>query len=328
MTNKAFALIAATLAALPLPAAAMSVTSRIALADGGWDYASIDSSSNRLFVARTDGVATVDLATKAVTPQLVRAQRTHAALVVPGTMIGVVTSTTSGGAMLFDATTGKVTADIKTGPKPDAATYDIATKSLLIMDNKDGTVTVVDPAAGKVTGTIAVGGALEFAVTDNHGRLYVNVEDKNALATVDIRTRTVVRTTPLIGCDEPSGLALTNGGVLIAACANGVAKTIDAKSGKLLADIAIGPRPDAVLYDSTRERAYVPSGGDGTLTVIDTKGHAALKIDSVATQKGARTGAVDPKTGTVYLPVAHYEAEVGGARPKMIPGSVEVLVVN
>lgn len=326
--TKLVALLAAALAVAPLPAAAMSVTSRISLADGGWDYVSVDPASNRLFVARGDGVATIDLATKAVTPQLVAATRTHAALVIPGTTIGAVTSTADGGVMLFDAATGKVTADIKTGPKPDAATYDLATKSLLVMDNKDGSVTIVDPASGKKTGTVAVGGALEFAVTDNHGRLYVNVEDKNTLVTVDIKSRAVVRTIPLTGCDEPSGLALTKSGVLISACSNGVAKAIDAKSGKPMADIAIGAGPDAVLYDATRDRAYVPGGRDGTLTVIDTKGHAARKIATIATQKGARTGAVDPATGTVYLPVARYEAAVGDARPKAVPGSVEMLVIN
>ena len=326
--TRLFALLAVTLATLPLPVAAMSVTARIPLADGGWDYVSVDPASNRLFVARGDGVATIDLATKTVTPRLVAAGRTHAAFIIPGTTIGIVTNTVDSGVMLFDATTGKVTADIKTGPKPDAAVYDPATKSLLVMDNQDGSVTIVDPVAGKKTGSIAVGGALEFAATDGKGHLYVNVEDKNALAMVDIRSRRVLRTTPLTGCDEPSGLALTKDGVLISACSNGVAKVTDAKSGKPMADIVIGPRPDAVLYDAARDRAYVPSGGDGTLTVIDTKGHAARRIASVATQKGARTGAVDPATGTVYLPAARYEAPVGDARPKTVPGSVEMLVIN
>lgn len=327
MRNKTLAVILAAVL-LPLPAAAMSVTQRIALADGGWDYTAFDATGHRVFLARTDGVTTIDTGTGKVTEQFVAAQRLHAAFVIPGTMIGVLTSTTAGGAMLFDATSGKVTATIKTGPKPDAAIYDASSKMVLVMDNKDGSVAIIDPAAGTLAGTIAVGGALEFAAVDGHGHLFVNVEDQNALAMVDIAKRTVVRQAKLTGCDEPSGLAYTTGGVLIAACANGVAKVVDAKSGKEMADIAIGPRPDAVLYDATRDRAYVPSGGDGTLTVIDTHGHGATKIDSVATARGARTGAVDPATGAVYLPAARYEAAVGGARPKLIPGSVELLVVK
>jgi DNA-binding beta-propeller fold protein YncE len=317
------------LATLPLPAAAMSVAQRIALPDGGWDYLSFDSAGNRVMIARTDGVATIDAATGAVVPQLVAAGRLHAAFVIPGTTIGVLTSTTSGGAMLFDAGTGKVTAEIKTGLKPDAAIYDAGSKLVFVMDNKDGTIAVVDPVAAKLVGTVAVGGALEFAAVDGHGHVFVNVEDKSELAMVDIAKRTVVRRTKLTGCEEPSGLAYTTDGVLIAACANNVAKSVEAKSGKVLADIAIGPRPDAVLYDAARDRAYIPSGGDGTLTVIDTaRGHAPHAIDKVATQTGARTGAVDPKTGTVYLPTARYEPAVAGARPKVVAGSVEILVVR
>ncbi|MGI4878192.1 MAG: hypothetical protein ACRYG4_11985, partial [Janthinobacterium lividum] len=293
-------------------AGAMTVDKRIAGADGGWDYASVDPGSNRLFVARTDGVMTIDLATGAVTPQLVAAGRTHAVFVIPGTSIGVVTSTVSGGALLFDATTGVVTATIKTGKKPDAAVYDPKTRMVYVMDNSEGTVSIVDPHAARLAGTIIVGGTLEFAALDGHGHLFVNVEDRSQLAMVDLATRKVVRRTALTGCDEPSGLAATTAGVVISACANGVAKAIEAQSGRLRPDIAIGLHPDAVLYDAIRNRAYIPSGGDGTLTVIDTAGRAAPRaVSTVTTQKGSRTGAVDPATGTVYLPGARFAAAVG-----------------
>jgi hypothetical protein len=47
------------------------------------------------------------------------------------------------------------------------------------------------------------------------------------------------------------------------------------------------------------------------------------------TQIGARTGAVDLATGRVYLPAARYSApSAQGERPKMVPGSFEVLVVG
>ncbi|QXQ07634.1 YncE family protein [Sphingosinicellaceae bacterium] len=321
-----------TLAMLSLASVAlgaMTVQKRIAGADGGWDYASVDAGSNRLFVARTDGVMTVDLATGAVTPQLVATGRTHAAFVIPGTSTGVVTSTVAGGALLFDAVTGAVAATIKTGAKPDAALYDPATRMVYVMDNSGGTVSIIDPKAAALVGTIMVGGALEFAALDGHGHLFVNVEDRNELVMIDLATRKVMRRTALTGCDEPSGLATTKGGVLISACANGVAKTIDARSGRLLADITIGLHPDAVMYDAARDRAYIPSGGDGTLTVIDTTGKSTPRaVAVVATQKGSRTGAVDPATGTVYLPGARFAAAVGSERPKAVPGSFEVLAVR
>ncbi len=324
----------AVLACIALPAVAqtttapgMIVSKRIAGPDGDWDYASVDPASHRLFVARGDGVMTVDLGTGAVTPQLVAAGRTHSAFVIPGSNTGVVTSSTSGGTYLFDATTGKVTADIKTGQKPDAAVYNPDDKMLYVMNAGDGVISIIDPIAAKQVAKIVIGGALEFAALDGKGHLFVNIEDKNELATIDLKTRTVLRRTKLAGCEEPSGLAYTKGGALISSCGNGVATVVEARSGRQLASVAIGAHPDAVLYDAGRDRAYVPAGGDGTLTVIDTSS-VPRAIGTVLTQKSARTGAVDPATGNVYLPAARYAPAVGTARPQSEPGSFEVLVVS
>ena len=50
-------------------------------------------------------------------------------------------------------------------------------------------------------------------------------------------------------------------------------------------------------------------------------------VETVKTQQGARSGAVDPKTGTLYLPTASYDLAPGGGRPTPRPGSFEILVV-
>ena len=309
-------------------ASAMTISRRIPGPDGGWDYASVDSEGHRLFVARGEGVQTIDLTTGVVTPMFVPGQRVHAALIMSGTGMGLSTNGTTNTATIFDAATGAIKATIPTGLKPDAAIWDAVARRAYIMNGKDGTVNILDPRAMKITGTVKVGGALEFAASDGAGRLYVNVEDKSEIAQIDLKSKKVIRRTKLKGCEEPSGLALTHQGTLIAACANGVAKVVDAESGRVLPDIAIGPRPDAVLYDGAHDRAYIPSGGDATLSVIDTSKAMPRKIDSVATQAGARTGAVDPATGNVYLPAARYGAKVAGEeRPKAVPGSFEVLVL-
>ncbi len=319
--------VAAAALAAPAMAPEPHVTARIAGADGGWDYASVDTASNRLFVSRSDGVMAVDLATGKVTPQFVPGARVHASFVIPGSNIGVSTNGTPNTATLFDARTGAVTATIKVGAKPDAATYDARSGTVWVMNADDGTASIIDPKAAKLVGSVSIGGALEFAVVDGKGHLFVNVEDKAEIAMVDIKARKVVRRTALPGCEEPTGLALTDSGVLIAACANGVAKTVAASSGKLLHDIAIGPRPDAVIWDARRKRAYIPSGGDGTLAVIDASNALPHIVAKVATQTGARTGAVDPATGKLYLPTARYDSS-GPGRPKAVPGSFEVLVVS
>lgn len=325
---KTVLLAASALALVTTSVSAASVIKRIQGVDGPWDYASIDPASNRLFVARGDGVMVADLATGAVTNTFVPGARVHAAFVMAGTGMGLSTNGTTNSVTLFDAKTGAVKAQIPVGEKPDAAVWDAAAHRAYVMNGKSGTVSIVDPDAAKVTGTVPVGGALEFAAVDGHGHLYVNVEDKSEIAFIDVAGRKVTRRVKLAGCEEPSGLALTRQGTLIAACANGIAKSVDSATGTVLGDIAIGPRPDATLYDAQRDRAYIPSGGDGTLSVIDTSAALPRKIDTVVTQTGARTGAVDPATGNIYLPAARYPASKGEERPKAVPGSFEVLVVG
>ena len=159
--------------------------------------------------------------------------------------------------------------------------------------------------------------------------MFVNLSDKGQIAEVDIANQSVMRTQPLEGCQHPTGLAYVSPGVLISACANGVAKLTRATDLQPLGQIAIGPRPDGAFADEARHRAYIPSGGDGTLAVIDTSGPLPRKVATVQTEIGARTGTVDPATGVVYLVGAKFgPPPAGGGRPTIVPGSVELLVIR
>jgi YVTN family beta-propeller protein len=311
------------------PAAEPSIVQRIAGPDGGWDLLSVDSAHHRLLVARSDGVMAVDLRTGAVTPKFVPATRLHAVLAIPYTNLGLATAGPSNSAILFDLATGTVRSEVPTGKNPDAAIYDPASRTVWVMNAGDGSATVVDPVQARVVATVPVGGALELPALDGRGHLFVNVEDKAEIAEIDLARRSVIRHIPLAGCEEPTGLAYIPSGVLISACANSVAKLVRASDGRLLGQIAIGPRPDGAFFDQARHRAYIPSGGDGTLTVIETRGRLPRAIARIATQAGARTGAVDAGTGRVYLPAARFGPPAApGQRPKMVPGSFEILVVG
>jgi YVTN family beta-propeller protein len=311
------------------PAAEPSVVQRIAGPDGGWDLLSVDAARHRLLVARSDGVMTVDLRSGKVTPGFVPATRLHAVLAIPHSRLGVATAGPSNRAILFDLATGAVRGEVPTGANPDAAIYDPVSRTVWVMNAGDGTVTVLDPVRGKAVATVQVGGGLELPALDGHGHLFVNVEDKAEIAEIDLVSRTVVRHIPLAGCEEPTGLAYVPSGVLISACANSVAKLVRASDGRPLGEIAIGPRPDGAFFDEVRHRAYIPSGGDGTLTVIETRGRLPRAIARIRTQTSARTGTVDVGTGKVYLPAARFGPPAApGQRPKMVPGSFEILVVG
>ena len=105
---------------------------------------------------------------------------------------------------------------------------------------------------------------------------------------------------------------------------------VSSTSGKVVASVAVGDEPDAAFYDAQRHLAYVPSGGKGTLSVLALRGPKDVAlVQTVQTRLGARTGALDPKTGRIYLPSAEYDAPAQpGGRPRMKPGSFAVLVVG
>jgi DNA-binding beta-propeller fold protein YncE len=324
---------ALALLALPLggaaPAKPLGIVQRIAGPDGGWDLLSVDANHRRLLVARSDGVMAVDLATGAVTPRFVPGARLHAVLAVPGSGLGLATSGQADAAILFDTGSGAVRAEVPTGANPDAAIYDPASRLVWVMNAKDGTASVIDPRAAKVVATVMIGGGLELPALDGRGHLFVNVEDKNELAEIDLKTRRVMRRIALTGCDSPTGLAYLPSGYLLSACANKVATLVRASTGKLEGTLAIGARPDGAFYDPVRRRAYVPAGGEGNLTVIDARGPRPRVVATVPTQTGARTGAVDPATGRVYRPTARFGPPAApGQRGKMVPGSFEILVIG
>lgn len=298
--------------------------------DGGWDFASVDEAAGRLYVARSDAVMTVDLASKTVTPALAPAHRAHAVLPLPGGKEIAETDGETGLTRFIDSATGAVTAEIATGAKPDAAFVDPATGLVVVMNAGDGMVALVDPATHKLAGKIEVGGGLEFGVADGKGLGYVNLEEKNAIAVVDLKARRLLKSIALPGCEGPTGLALVAGGTrLISACANKTAMIVDVAASRVVDSFAIGTDPDAVLADEKRGLAFIPCGGTGTLEVVDIKdGRHIRQIGTIKTQVGAKTGAIDPRDGRIYLPTATLAApEPGAKRGKPLPGSFVVLVL-
>jgi YVTN family beta-propeller protein len=297
--------------------------------DGGWDCASVDSDARRLYVAHGDAVMEVDLDTGKVNPRLVEGKRLHAVAPLPD---GKALSTNGGDdtATLFDAATGKVIAQIPTGKGPDFATYDPSSGLALVMNGRDGNITLIDPKSAKAVGAVDVGGRLEFATIDGHGRTYVNVADRGEIAVVDIAARKLATRYALPGCDEPTGLAIDpDSGVLVAACRDKTAIAMQSKDGKVLATLPIGERPDTVIFDAARKLFFIPCGEGNLAVIAENPGGAPAVIGTIPTASGARTGALDAKTGKLYLPTADFEAAPEGKkRHPVIPGTFRIVVVG
>jgi DNA-binding beta-propeller fold protein YncE len=295
--------------------------------DGGWDYASIDNQARRLYVAHGDAVMAVDLESGKVEPRVVEGKHVHAVLPLGD---GKVLSTNGAGntATLFEGTTGKVIASIPTGEDPDAAIVDPASGLVLVMDGHSGVVTLIDPKTAKSAGEITVGGTLEFAVADGHGKAYINIEDKGEIAVVDVNARKVLTRYKLPDCEEPSGLAFDpDTGVMVAACANKKAIALKMNDGAVVAALPISGHPDATIFDAKRKLFFIPCA-EGYLAIISA-GSVPNVLAAIPTAPGARTGALDSKTGKLYLPTADLAPPPAGQKhPGITPGTFRVLVVG
>ena len=305
------------------------VVDHISIPDGGWDYVSTDEAAGRLLVARTKGVMAMDLTSRQITPILVPGARVHGAIRLPNSPLAVSTNGETNNALLFDAITGAEVAAIATGTNPDAVWFEPKSGKIAVMNGKSQDVSLIDPATKAVTATIMVGGKLEFAASDGKGLLFINVEDKSEIAVLDVPSAKVLRRIKLPGCEDPTGLAYDAAlGALISVCGGGQVLVITPSDDKITATIPVGKGGDAVIYDEGRHLAFIPCGGAANLYTVKVEaGGKASLIATTPTQKGARTGAMDPKTGMIYLPVVKYDPPKDGGRPTPIPGSTELLVV-
>lgn len=304
------------------------ITERIAGPDGGWDYVSYDAGRDRVLVARTAAVTAIDLKTRTVNPAFAPAARGHAAFAVNGGAEVAITNGNANTVTFVDAVTGALLATVATGNGPDDAIVEPKTGLLLVMDHRGGTVTLVDAKSHTAVGTIAVGGVLEAAAVDGKGRVFVNVEDKNQIAVLDIPARRITARYDLPGCEGPTGIAYAAADKLLISSCDGVAEVVAADTGKVVRQIKIGHGADGVAYDAGRHLAFIPAGMAGTLSVISVRHGDATLIDTVETQKGARTLAIDTVHGRVFLPVARYVIPADGGRPTPTPGTFELLVVG
>ncbi len=314
----------------PTGASGLKVVSQTPGPDGSWDYATFDTARRRVLITHGTQVMTIDADTGKVTPEFAPGRHRHSALAVPGSDVVLTTNRGDSTARILDAANGKLLASIPTAKDTDGAVFDPSSGVVLVIDGDSGEITLVNPKTRTSPGSIAVGDALEFGAVDGHGKFYVNLVEKNQVAVVDIAARKVLARYDMPGCSHPTGLAYVAGERVIVACAGGSAKILDAATGKEIASFIIGARPDSVLYDPARNLAYIPSAISGTMVVIALSGPANnTVIDTVATHLGARTGAVDPKTGRIWLPAADYNLPAAaGERPRPKPGTFLVVELD
>lgn len=301
--------------------------------NGGWDWLTFDSETNRLYISHQTMVLVFDAQTQKVIGDINNTQGVHGITIAHPFNKGFISDGGDDSVTVFDLKTLKETARIKVGNRPDAVLFDSATNRVFVFNGGSKDCNVIDPATDKIIGSISPGGKPEFAVSDENGRIFVNLEDKSEIAVIDARKMSVIKTWSLSPGQEPSGLAIDKKNMrLFSVCSNGKMVVVDSNSGEVIATLEIGQGPDAAAFDPQLNLAFSPNGKDGTLTIVKQQSPQQYNvIQTVATVPGARTMALDPKTHTVYLVTAKPKAPAPGQpqprRRTYEPGTFELLIV-
>ena len=301
--------------------------------EGGWDYLFVDSAAQRLYVSRSTRVMVLNSDTGASVGEIANTNGVHGIAIAEDLGRGFTSNGRDNSVTIFDLKTLKSLGTVVTGKNPDAIIYDPASKRVFAFNGGSSNATVIDAADGKVAGTIDLGGRPEFATSDGKGMVYVNLEDKSQVVAIDSRKLEVKNHWPIAPGEEPSGIAIdAKHHLLFIVCSNKKAIVLNNESGKVVADIPIGSGPDAAGFDPETKLAF-SSNGEGTLTVISKLSDTKFSVmENVATQRGARTMALDPKTHKIFLAAAQYGETPAATtqnprpRPKMLPNSFVILV--
>jgi len=295
--------------------------------DTGYDYVHLDAESRQLFVAHGNRVEVLDADSGTKRGEISGMHGVHGIEIIPGTSIGFTSNGLDRSVTKFDAKTLQPIKVIKyLGLKPDALQYDPDTQKLYVVNGGGtGDVTVIEPKTGAIVATVELnGGKLEEIAFDGAGRAFVNDEERSVVHVFDTHTLKPLAVWSLSPGEAPTGMAIdAPHHRLFSACGNNKLVVLDTGTGKVVATPSIGSDPDGAAYDASSGRIFT-SNYDGTLSVLheDSPDHYAL-LQTVKTEPGARTLAVDGKTGSVFLPTAKKAAD-GRA---IVPDTFVVLVV-
>jgi DNA-binding beta-propeller fold protein YncE len=375
--------------------------------EGNWDYLTFDPVALQLYIAHGPTVQVIDVSAGTVAGEVKGLHDAHEIALDSNGQFGYVSDGPSNEVKVFDRRSFEIVASVPTGKNPRAMVFEPASRLVFVIcpdtapesrtprrtssgqrvsdSSIQSTVTVIDGDTQKQLANILLPGRLGFAQTDGKGMVYVNVTDRNQIASfnaqeIEARLRkpaakdasdgtksdgvksgasgagnptltvdwsdSTRETQPipralhvfrLQECQSPKSLSVDSTNQRIfAACDNMKMQVLNATNGDVLASLPIGAGTDAIGYDPSRGLIYASNGGGvGSLTIIRQHlSDSYAVIQELPTRARARTLAVNPVTGEVYLVtnVAGFDLThkggVGDLKPAALAGSFQVLVVG
>ena len=308
--------------------------------DGGWDYTNVDVENRRLYIARRSMPTKIFVYNLDTLEQVgtVDDASAHGAVIDPKTHHGF--ATTAGEITMFDSQTLKMIKKIKVDGNPDGAFFDAFNQRAYILSHPSPHITALNTKDGSIVKAFDIGGMPEQMASDGKGHLYVDVEDKENVAVIDAKTLEVTGHYDVTGKGGTcAGLAMdAKHRILFAACRmpqNMV--VLNADNGNVITTLPIGLGSDGAVFNPKTMEVF-SSQTDGTLTIIKENSPKDFVVEqTLKTMFGARTSALDTKTGHVIVISAEFGPPTaapadgkkkGGGRGPILPGSFTILMVG
>ena len=298
--------------------------------EGGWDYLTVDSEHKLLYVPRSTHTLVLDAHTGKTVADIPGQKRNHGVAIVPSAGRGFITDGADASVTVFDLKTYSVLGKIKAAEDADGVIYDSNSGKVLVVCGDAGVMIPISPdldvASGKADAPVELAGKPEFLASDNNGKAYINLVDKNQVAVVDTKTMKVINRWPTTPGGSPVGMSMdTARRRLFIGCRKPQKLIVmDANDGRVLSDLPIGAGVDATKFDGD----VFASCGDGTLAVVREIQGKFEVVQTVQTPRGARTMGLDAATHRLYLPTAELAPAEGQSRPRPKPGTFMVVVVS
>lgn len=279
--------------------------------NGGWDYLRIDEPRNRLFVSHDDRVHIIDLKTAQETGQIKNQHGVNHIMTLPQYNKGFISNGDNNTVYVFNYTTlDSITTININGDNPDPMCFDKFSKKLYVFCDNNLAV-IIDPTTTKVEGEIKLKGAPEFALPDDNGLIYNNLESTDAMNIIDVNKKAVIKTYKLPKNAAPTGMAADFKNNRLFIVCRGINKlaVVDSKSGKIITAVSITAKVDGVYFNKKSHRIFC-SGGDGILTIIEQRSKDEYTVlEKLQTKPGAKTMAFDERTNNIYLTSADFDKD-------------------
>ena len=278
---------------------------------GRFDYQSLDPTTGRLWIAHMgrNEVLAFDVRTRRVVLRVPRMTRVTGIRAAPAQRRVFAALSGSREVAVLDGGDGTVLARVPGGRFPDGLAYVPDAGKLYVSDEYGQQELVIDVPAASPRRPIPLGGEVGNTQYDSVSRrIWVAVQTRGELASIDPSADSVVERVPLPGIEHPHGFYLdaVHRLAYVTGEENARLAVVDLREHRIVGLYPVAEGPDVLDFDPSRRRLYV-AAESGVLTAFEVRETTLVPLAEYRAPH-AHTAAVDPATGLVYLPLEN----VGG----------------